>query len=254
MVGIYKITNPTGRIYIGKSIDINKRHIQYKNGHTKSQPKLHNSLKKYGWLNHKVEVIEECKENSLDKREEYWINYYDSVKNGLNLTYGGDGGRKSEITKKRISNSHRGMKKPWAGFNKLSQHHIKKLQKSRINVMNIIYQYNLKGEFIREYQNPKQASIHLGINNGYLHTILDDLDKTLGGFRFTRTKYENLPPIKKWNGNRKIVIEMDLQGNYIKEWGSAKEAALSLGIKTQNITACCRGEVKTCNKSIWKYA
>jgi hypothetical protein len=36
-------------------------------------------------------------------------------------------------------------------------------------------------------------------------------------YRFTRTKYENLPPIKKWNGNRKIVIEMDLQGNYIKE-------------------------------------
>lgn len=48
--GIYKITSPTNRIYIGQSINIQKRIWSYISNHgAKTQYKLHNSLKKYGW-------------------------------------------------------------------------------------------------------------------------------------------------------------------------------------------------------------
>ena len=48
MIGIYKITSPSDRIYIGQSIDINKRFRKYYNLKCKQQPKLYNSLCKYG--------------------------------------------------------------------------------------------------------------------------------------------------------------------------------------------------------------
>ena len=61
MVGIYKITNPKGKVYIGKSIDINKRLTYYKHySHRKTQHKLNNSISKYGFENHTLEIIEEC--------------------------------------------------------------------------------------------------------------------------------------------------------------------------------------------------
>lgn len=48
MVGIYKITNPNGRIYIGQSTDIKFRWGIYRKLKCKDQPSLYNSLKKYG--------------------------------------------------------------------------------------------------------------------------------------------------------------------------------------------------------------
>ena len=46
MIGIYKITNPTNKIYIGQSIDIKKRFNQYKNLQCKGQKALYSSLLK----------------------------------------------------------------------------------------------------------------------------------------------------------------------------------------------------------------
>ena len=53
MIGIYKITNPIGEIYIGKSINIEKRKAYYINGQlvTKNRlEKLKVNLKK--WKQH----------------------------------------------------------------------------------------------------------------------------------------------------------------------------------------------------------
>jgi group I intron endonuclease len=87
MIGIYKITNPKGKIYIGQSIDIEKRFKQYQNLHTVKQIKLDRSLIKYGYDNHIFELIEECIESELNNRERYYQEYYNSVNNGLNCKY-----------------------------------------------------------------------------------------------------------------------------------------------------------------------
>ena len=84
MIGIYKITSPSRRIYIGQSVNINSRYINYKNLHCKTQIKLYNSIVKYGWEYHKFEVIEECEVHLLNERERYWQEHYDVIKNGLN--------------------------------------------------------------------------------------------------------------------------------------------------------------------------
>lgn len=114
MVGIYKITSPTGRIYIGQSIDIEKRRKMYVNNHCKKQQKLHASLCKYGFSKHNFEVIEECKWGLLNEREEYWIEFYGTFNSdfGLNLSSGGLNKRVSEETKHKISKGNSGRKRP----------------------------------------------------------------------------------------------------------------------------------------------
>lgn len=106
MVGIYKIINPKGKIYIGQSVDIESRKLQYKYLSKYSLGrKIFNSIKKYGWENHKHEIIEECSIEELNEREIYWGKYFDVLNKGLNLSLGNGRGLVSEETKTLMSTS-----------------------------------------------------------------------------------------------------------------------------------------------------
>ena len=114
MVGIYKITNPKGKVYIGQSKNIIKRKNGYKRLECKGQTKLYNSLIKYGWENHKFEIIEECNYKIMNEREEYYITQYNSIIVGLNIRGGGvGGGSLSQETKDKISKALKGRKNTW---------------------------------------------------------------------------------------------------------------------------------------------
>jgi group I intron endonuclease len=85
MTGIYKITNPKGKVYIGQSIDINRRFNEYKKLLCNQSKKLYNSLKKYNPESHKFEILEECNVVELNSKEEYYILKYNSHIDGLNI-------------------------------------------------------------------------------------------------------------------------------------------------------------------------
>jgi len=74
MIGIYKVTNPDGEVYIGQSKDIEKRFYTHKVNSSNS--KLKESIKKHGANNHLFEVIEECSTDLLIKRERFFIEIY----------------------------------------------------------------------------------------------------------------------------------------------------------------------------------
>ena len=112
MIGIYKITSPSGKIYVGQSVNIEKRFIDYK--YLKiNQTRIFYSINKYGYENHIFEVIEECDIKLLNQRERYWQDYYDVLKKGLNcrLTKSSDkSGMFSEESKLKISKAKKGIK------------------------------------------------------------------------------------------------------------------------------------------------
>ena len=84
MVGIYKITSPSGKIYIGQSVNIERRKSEYKSYCHKG--KLNNSIKKHGFENHTFEILEECEIEKLNERERHFQDFYDVLgPNGLNL-------------------------------------------------------------------------------------------------------------------------------------------------------------------------
>jgi len=108
--GIYKITNPKGKIYIGQSINISKRITYYKNGHCVGQAKLFSSLKKYGWSRHRLDIIHQCSPDQLNELEEYYICLYNcfNTKHGLNLQSGGSVVKCADETKLKRSKSLKG--------------------------------------------------------------------------------------------------------------------------------------------------
>ena len=98
--GIYKITNKiNGKIYIGKSNNIQQRFrdhkkLAFKEGHKEYNKTLYQAFRKYGIDNFSFEIIETFDNYNIKSgdREKYWIEYYDSYHSGYNENLGGDGG------------------------------------------------------------------------------------------------------------------------------------------------------------------
>ena len=113
MIGIYKITSPSNKVYIGQSVDIKKRFYNYKSLSCKSQTIIYNSFKKYGVDNHQFDIVEECPIELLNERERYWQDYYNVIyKNGLNclLTKTTDkSGKLSKETIDKIKENRKGI-------------------------------------------------------------------------------------------------------------------------------------------------
>jgi group I intron endonuclease len=94
---IYKITNNVnGKVYIGQTIQTIKerfyQHCATKCSDSVLNMAIHRAIKKYGKSNFTIEVIEEVDKYSLNDREKFWIEYYNSYNNGYNSTRGGQDG------------------------------------------------------------------------------------------------------------------------------------------------------------------
>lgn len=117
MTGIYKITSPSNRVYIGQSRDIASRKRQYRslNG-GKRQPTLFNSFQKYGYNNHLFEVVYELPkdvdQSSLDNYEKFYISQLKEANISLlNIKDGGIfGSTQKESTRNKIRVAVRGNK------------------------------------------------------------------------------------------------------------------------------------------------
>lgn len=114
MIGIYKITNPSGKVYIGQSVNIESRLKQYRRCRDMSNigPKIFYSLKKYGWEKHLIQVLEECSISELNSRETYWKNLHVEELGWKKALFcelhDNSTGPKSEETKKKISATLKG--------------------------------------------------------------------------------------------------------------------------------------------------
>lgn len=85
MIGIYKITSPSGKVYVGQSINIEKRFKQYKYLKCNGQIILYRSLKKYGTDKHIFEILCECEVYELNDKERYYQELYSAIGlNGMN--------------------------------------------------------------------------------------------------------------------------------------------------------------------------
>lgn len=92
--GVYKITFPNGKIYIGISNNIYRRMLEHNTDFRNNLP-IENAIKKYGKIT-EFEIVELIPTNNralMQERERYWINYYKSNQKdiGYNVSKGGDG-------------------------------------------------------------------------------------------------------------------------------------------------------------------
>ena len=264
-IGIYKITSPTNKIYVGQSTNLKKREEDYQKLRCDKQPKLYNSLIKHGWEQHIFEIIEECSLEQLNEREIYWGMYYNVLEeDGLNLRLGDARGKCSEEMKQKIGLSNSGPKPE--GFNQ-------KLSKS-------VLQFDKQGNLIAEYTSYNNAVKITGLR---LAEVLRGAVKTAGGYIFKyKDDWDGNPPTIKPHGTlgkpsslkgrvsptkgksinkkpkteefknklSKPILQLDLEDNILKEFKSQTEVKQLLNIDPQNVL---RGKTKTAGGFVWKY-
>lgn len=117
LIGIYTITSPSGKVYVGQSWDIKRRWRMHRYRRTAKYSKLTTSLDKYGNKSHSFEIIHQLPKDidqaTMDIYEQF---YMDTYRNAgiklLNLKEGGSRGKHHPDLIKAMSERMKGSI-PW---------------------------------------------------------------------------------------------------------------------------------------------
>lgn len=113
-----------------------------------------------------------------------------------------------------------------------------------------IYQYDLKGNFIKEFKNCEDASIQLNISKKSLQSKAAS-NKPYKGYQWSYEKLESLNNIenKSLSSKPNQVEQYTLEGEYIKTWETYSECRK----KFPNVGKVLRGITKKCKGFTFKY-
>ena len=104
-----------GKIYIGQAVDIGLRwssHLSLLQSGKHPSVYLQQAVNIYGIENFSFTVLCECEEDKLNEMEQYFIFCYNSTDSriGYNRQYGGQSNRPCKETRELMSKAHRGKK------------------------------------------------------------------------------------------------------------------------------------------------
>ena len=157
--GVYLVQNKlNNKCYVGVSVNIYARWRQHKYW-AKNEgvvSKITNSIKKNGIENFDFSIIELCEKEKFEERERFWIEKYNSVLNGYNLTYGGSI-RKivSEETRIKMSKSRVGVPKSESHKKKIAEANGSKESRERFSKINL-------GKKLSEETRKKMSASRMG--------------------------------------------------------------------------------------------
>lgn len=222
--GIYCIENTVNqKKYIGQSVNIKERWRKhrkelYANKHDNDY--LQKSWNKYGKSSFKFYILEECNVISLDERENYYINYYNTLDRdyGYNLKTGGQNGGAivSDEVKEKMSIA---IKKSY------NDDLIKKRRQDAIDY----------------WANPENIKKRSGENNGMYgkHHSFESIEKMRQKKIGSHCIHRNTTPV--------YCIELE------KEFLDATEAGKQLKIDGSAILKVCQGKRHTCGGYHWQF-
>lgn len=251
MIGIYKITNPKGKIYIGQAYNLEERKGEYRKLECKGQPKIYNSLVKYGFSEHIFEVVEECSIEELNIRERYWQDFYDVLsEKGLNCILQNT----SEKPKKYSQETTQKMSTSMKAFisSERGQEITKNATSKRKHFWTTEEGLRRKVEMISKVdyadRNTKIDFKKRTANTDYQARNVKIDWKALQAKRVKTMNWE-----AKAKKCMKPILQFDKDETFIREWDSIKEAGETLVIDRSNISGCCKGKTRTAGGFIWKY-
>lgn len=221
---IYKHTNLiNGKSYIGQTSQNTLDRWRKGNGY-KNNIYFFNSIQKYGWNNFSHEIIETNIQTlkKANEREIYWISYYNSYKNGYNLTLGGD------------NKEHLGIP---------------------------VLQINPKDlQIINSYKTIRAAEEATGIDHSQIsRCCLKNKKNIMAGkyyWCFQDEWFKNWTPKTKKSYNittKKQVYQLDKNFNIVNKFDSILAAEKTTGIQCSSISQCCNGKRVSSGGYYWCY-
>ena len=205
---IYKHISPSDGIYIG--ITCQKLNNRWRNGSGyKECPFFYKAIQKYGWDNIRHEILySNLTEQEAKKLEKELIIQYKQGGKCYNLTYGGDGGSLSNESKQKISVANKNpseetrekCRKARLGTHHseevkkfLSEHNKNRPKEWHIKISKAhskpIQQFDLDGNFIKEFESALIAKQETGIDNSAIALVCRGKRHKAGGFKW-KFKYE----------------------------------------------------------------
>lgn len=266
--------------YIGVTSNIRNRwkndgsgYFRKKKDGTFEQPVFVRALKKYNnwdedwehiivahdltWseaLDLEVELIALHKTNcNRYKKPSYGYNMTDGGEGVIGITYTKETRHKmSESAKARCTDEwKRSLSEKIKGRKKTPE-----FVERRREIMSIpIVQIDLNGNYIETYDSARQAFICTGVDESAIRKCCKWQLHTAGGFFWT---YKN-----EWDLNpqlvvqRKIeqyciqVVQLTLNGEFISQYTSQKNAEKQTGVPANKIVACCHHQQKSAGGYIW---
>jgi group I intron endonuclease len=199
MIGIYKIINPKGEVYIGYSKEVEARWASHKNIQHKANYKLKESLTKYGGGSHQFEIIEEVDilllsrgqgDALLRKRERYWIKELNTFNSGLNSNGGGSGcNAHTAESKRKISKANSKPKPSNFGANRKKWQHTEEFKdKVRNAPRRPVLMYDLEDNFIQEFHNQQKAAEFIGVKKNMIWNVLNGYINKRSGNKITQVR------------------------------------------------------------------
>lgn len=135
----------------------------------------------------------------------------------------------------------------------LPEWHKKKLSEARIGTFKKgtkIYQYNKSGNFIKEWRSIAEAERSFNVKDSSICKCVNNKSNSSHGFYWSKVKYDNFTnPVKR---NVIPIYQYDLDGNFIKEWNSIKEASTFYSVTNGAIEAVLLEKTLSSAGFIWK--
>ena len=260
--------NPNNIRYVGKSKQqLNRRLNQHLSAARRAKKSNYKYNYNYNWINKELDEGYEILIEELDSLEfgeyddwkwfeQFWICQMKVWGFRLtNLTDGGDGNQnqhfskeslerkasklrgrpRDEITKQKISESHKGKVLSDDTKQKVSEA-IKLIQGRKIK------QFDLEGNFIREWDSIVDAAQALNIDKANIgHCCRHTINHNSAGGYIWRYK-DDTTPIIKFTSNSICVLNLNKE--LVKIFKTAKEASVELNVSTTSISNCCNHKIE----------
>lgn len=249
IVGIYSVMNLlNNKIYIGQSIDIERRWNQHRYG--KGNIILRNAIKKHGIENFTFNILETINSENKSKSqitkeltllEQKWFDMEQPFlkENGYNiqkiskpnLTPNKNSNFGEKISKIKIDNNHTGKN---------------------------IKQYDLNGNFIREWKSAAEVERMTGFraenisasclrksksSNNFIWRFIDDVVTP----QEVEERRNRIKPITR------KVKQVAIDGKIVKIWGSFKELVNNSNFDYRPVKECCNGNRTHYKGYFWSF-
>lgn len=171
---IYKINFPSGKVYIGQTKNLNNRKSDHLKEARHNNCKVYRAMRKYNTSKEDFEILEDSIETQeeANKREIYWIAYYDSYHNGYNSTPGGGVENyefnKGENSSKALMTNEEVLEiRKLRASKKYTRKSLYKLYEDRISESGFgkIWNYEVYTEVGQEYNTPELTEYYKHHNN-----------------------------------------------------------------------------------------
>ena len=182
----------TDEWYIGQTSQTMKRRIH--SGY-ESCKKFYEAINEWGWPSFEENILRLCtSREEADYWEKYYIEKYNSIEKGYNISHGvhdGNGHIWTEEERQERSDRMSGERNPYYG-----KHHSEEIRKkmSENNAMKgflnapwisrKVYQFTKDGQLIAEYPSAAEASRQNGIHRSSIFVCCKGKRKTAKGFRW----------------------------------------------------------------------